>query len=75
MTPATTPPATAPATATDGTTNIAGLLRAKETLPARLHLRELLHLGELGGEAGVEPKNRRASYIGNGDRLPRLDFA
>ena len=52
-----------------------GSLRAKEALRARLHFRELLHPGELGGEARVEPSDRRASYIGNDNRLPRLDVA
>ena len=73
-TPAATPPATAPPMAT-GPMNIAGTLRAKEALPGRLHLRELLHPGELGGEVRVEPGNRRASCIGNDNRLARLDVA
>ena len=52
-----------------------GTLRGKEALPGRLHFRELLHRGELGGEVRVESGNRLATRRGNVNRLPRRDLA
>jgi len=69
-----TPPATAPPMAAVGAMTSRESARQR-SLRARLHFRELLHPGELGGEARVEPSDRRASYIGNDNRLPRLDVA